>query len=107
MTQLTRSARLIGCAFAATAVAGCASVPPLRETAAVAALRDRAAACAWFIDMDVRAQADAVLRLRGVDSYRCDRLQREAVHLMLDPTTNPSGDPRTALFLDSLAFPQG
>jgi hypothetical protein len=89
------------------AIASCAPEPLPRVTAPVAALRDRAAVCATLESMDVLTETDAVIRLRGADKYRCDHVQREAVHLMRDPTANPSGDPSVAQFLKGLAYPQG
>lgn len=95
------------CIAAATAIAGCATAPSPHMTAAVAELRDRAAVCAKFSDMDVPTQADAVRRLRGVDAYRCDQLERQAGDLLRDPVTNALGDMETKDFLNGLAFPQG
>ncbi len=107
MSLRTQAARLAACTIVAAMVAGCASAPPLHETPQVAALRQRAQACAWFENMDVTDNADAVLRLRGVDSYRCEHMKKEAVHLMRDPASNPSGDQRTEQFLENLGYPQG
>jgi hypothetical protein len=107
MPPATKICRLVICALAAIDTSGCRSSPAAREMVAVTMLRSRAAACARFADMDVATQSDAMFRLRGEDSYRCDRLRKEAVHMRSDPATNPSGDPRTMRLLESLAFPQG
>jgi hypothetical protein len=96
--MLKQASRLIP-TFVFVALSGCATPHAPVETADVVALRQRAKACRWFQDMvqnvDDATKTEAVLRLRGMDEYRCEHLQREAVHLMRDPAENPSGDQRT------------
>jgi hypothetical protein len=85
----------------------CSSASLPHETAAIAALKVREAACRYFIEMDVSTEAEALIRLRGVDQYGCSNLQGEAAHMISDPAANPSGDLRTTRFLEDLAYPKG
>ncbi len=107
MSLHTQVVRPVICFLVPITVASCAPEPLPQVAAPVAALRDRAAICATFESMDVLTETDAVIRLRGADKMRCDHVQREAVHLMRDPTANPSGDPSVTQFLKDLAYPQG